>query len=56
MHYFLGVEVKQNEQGIFVSLKQFVREVLKRFKLEHCNAINTPVEVGVRLSNIREGK
>lgn len=31
MHYFLGLEVNQSADGIFVSQKKYVREILDRF-------------------------
>ena len=35
MHYFLGFEVVQSDDGIFVSQKKYVREILNRFKMKN---------------------
>ena len=35
MHYFLGFEVVQSDDGIFVTQKKYVREILNRFKMKN---------------------
>ncbi|KAG6384847.1 hypothetical protein SASPL_153666 [Salvia splendens] len=49
MTYYLGVEVKHREDGIFTQ-EHCTKEILKKFKIEDCKPINTPVECGVKLS------
>ena len=56
MAYYLGIEVKQNEDGIFISQESYAREILKKFKLDDCNPISTPVECGVKLSKHDEAE
>jgi hypothetical protein len=56
MSYFLGIEVKQENDGIFISQKKYMREILKKFKMDSCNAVNTPVATGLKLSKEGEGK
>lgn len=56
MSYYLGIEVKQMEEGIFISQEGYAREVLKKFKMEKCNPVNTPVECGVKLSKYEDGE
>ncbi|XP_057791354.1 uncharacterized mitochondrial protein AtMg00810-like [Salvia miltiorrhiza] len=50
MAYYLGVEVKQLEDEIFITQEGYAKEILKKFKMEDCKAINTPVECGIKLS------
>ncbi|XP_057809012.1 uncharacterized mitochondrial protein AtMg00810-like [Salvia miltiorrhiza] len=50
MAYYLGVEVKQLKDGIFITQEGYAKEILKKFKIEDCKAINTPVECGIKLS------
>lgn len=50
MSYFLGIEVKQQHDGIFVSQKKSMKEILEKFKMESCNSVNTPVETSIKLS------
>ncbi|XP_026445445.1 uncharacterized protein LOC113346062 [Papaver somniferum] len=56
MSYYLGLEVKQQENGIFISQEGYAKEILKRFKMEECNPAITPVECGIKLSKIDEGE
>ncbi|KZV47100.1 retrovirus-related Pol polyprotein from transposon TNT 1-94, partial [Dorcoceras hygrometricum] len=56
MHYFLGIEVVQSTGGIFISQKKYIQELLCRFHMEKCNAANTPVELGLKLTRYCEGK
>ncbi|KAG6514813.1 hypothetical protein ZIOFF_025186 [Zingiber officinale] len=56
MSYFLGFEVKQGVDGIFMTKEQYAKEVLKRFRMDDCNPVNTPVDCGTKLSKSDEGK
>ena len=51
--YFLGIEVKQQQDGIFVSQKKYMNEVLEKFKMNEYNSVNTPIATKMKLS--REG-
>ena len=33
LHYFLGIDVKQVEDGIFISQKKYAIDLLKRFHM-----------------------
>ncbi|KAK6791895.1 hypothetical protein RDI58_010976 [Solanum bulbocastanum] len=55
MHYFLGLEVVQSENGIFVSQKKNLREILDQFKLKNCNPTDTLVEFGLKLNKAGRG-
>ncbi|GJX14457.1 retrovirus-related pol polyprotein from transposon TNT 1-94 [Tanacetum coccineum] len=56
MKYFLGLEVRQGISGIFVSQKAYAKEILKRSKMEHCNPVVTPMELGTKLSKFEGGE
>lgn len=49
MSYFLGIEVLQRGDGIFISQKRYAEEFLKKFRMYDCNPVKTPVEVGTKL-------
>ena len=55
MAYYLGIEIKQGEDEIFVNRKKFAREVLKKFKIKDCARINTLVDYRVKMSKNNEG-
>jgi len=50
MKYFLGMEVDQLDDGIFLSQRKYVVDLLKKFKLESCNPVTTPLAVNEKLS------
>jgi hypothetical protein len=50
MSYYLGIEIKQGKDRIFVNQEKFAREILKKFKMEDCAKVNTLVECGVKMS------
>ncbi|KAL0401556.1 UNVERIFIED_CONTAM: Retrovirus-related Pol polyprotein from transposon TNT 1-94 [Sesamum latifolium] len=54
MSYYLGLEVKQSEKGIFLSQAGYAKEVLKKFNIFDCNPVNTPMETGLKLSKFGE--
>nr|KYP55970.1 Retrovirus-related Pol polyprotein from transposon TNT 1-94 [Cajanus cajan] len=56
MKYFLGLEVKQSDEGIFISQERYALEILKKFKMEDCNPVSTPMEPGTKLSKFDGGE
>ena len=50
MAYYLGIEVKQMEDGIFISQEGYAEDILKKFEMLISNPVSTPVECGVKLS------
>jgi hypothetical protein len=50
MNYFLGIEVTQNDKGIFICQSKYARDVLKRFKMINYSSVSTPMAVGTKLS------
>jgi hypothetical protein len=54
MRYFLGVEVVQNSDGIFMSQRKYAKEVLER-GMKHCNSAYNPIVPGCKLSKDGSG-
>jgi len=55
MKYFLGLEVIQGKDGIFVSQERYAEEILKKFKMTSCNPVSTLMEPGTKLSKYADG-
>ncbi|KAI9152926.1 hypothetical protein LWI28_003161 [Acer negundo] len=55
MAHFLGIEVVQSEKGIFISQSIYAKEILKKFGMEKCNLVTTPVETGLELRKNERG-
>lgn len=47
--HFLGIEVVQNEDGIFICQSSYAKQILEKFHIEACNPVNTPVDSGLEL-------
>ncbi|XP_024025713.1 uncharacterized protein LOC112092835 [Morus notabilis] len=43
MTYFLGMEIKQLEDEVFICQKEYAKEILKKFHMEDCKAMATPM-------------
>lgn len=43
MTYFLGMEITQRKNEIFICQKKYAREILKKFHLDDCKEVNTPM-------------
>ncbi|CAA0806487.1 cysteine-rich RLK (RECEPTOR-like protein kinase) 8 [Striga hermonthica] len=43
MSYFLGIEVTQEENGIFILQRKYTDNLLKRFKMDGCKPVATPM-------------
>ncbi|GJT16091.1 putative ribonuclease H-like domain-containing protein [Tanacetum coccineum] len=48
--FFLGLQVKQNKAGIFISQDKYVAEILKKFDLVNVKTAITPMETKVALT------
>jgi hypothetical protein len=49
MHYFLGLEVWQSSERIFLNQGKYMVEILKRFDMLECKSMNTPMEAKLKL-------
>ena len=56
MNYFHGIEVMQSNDGIFLSQKKYVGEILIKFPIKDCNSVSTSVECGMKLHKDHDGK
>ncbi|CAH9099164.1 unnamed protein product [Cuscuta epithymum] len=49
LQYFLGLEAKQGKEGTFLSQKRYAINLLKRFHMEACETIATPMNASEKL-------
>lgn len=56
MKYFLGVEVVQDEDGIFINQKKYALETLEKFGMGDCNSVRNPMIPGNKLTKEGEGR
>ncbi|XP_057452797.1 uncharacterized mitochondrial protein AtMg00810-like [Lotus japonicus] len=50
MSYFLGMEIKQSKDQVFICQKKYAKEILKKFKMEDCKEMNTTMNQKEKLS------
>ncbi|GJS28115.1 retrovirus-related pol polyprotein from transposon TNT 1-94 [Tanacetum coccineum] len=43
MSFFLGLQVSQNPGGIFINQSKFALEILKKFEMDSCDHVDTPM-------------
>ena len=55
VHYYLGIEVTQHLNSIFLSQKAYIGDLLNKFGMVECNPLTTPMEQNLNLTSI-EGK
>jgi hypothetical protein len=53
---FLGLEIHQSNQGIFISQTKYIREILKRFRMEDLKPVTTPMQTSCKLSKDDDSK
>ncbi|XP_059073099.1 secreted RxLR effector protein 161-like [Cryptomeria japonica] len=54
LSFFRGVQISQSNEGIFISKTKYIKEMLKKFRMEDCNAASTPMVTGCKLSKDNE--
>jgi hypothetical protein len=56
LSFFLGLQIRQINQGIFISQTKYIREILTRFRMEDCKPFITPMKTSCKLSKDDDSK
>ncbi|KAJ9536225.1 hypothetical protein OSB04_un000591 [Centaurea solstitialis] len=56
INFFLGLQVKQFTDGIFINQSKYIFDLLKKYDMSSCNSIGTPMATGNKIGPDREGK
>src|ERR1044072_137863 len=56
LNYFLGLQVKQMEDSMFVSQSKYARGIVKKFSLESASHKRTPAAIHVKISKDEKGE
>jgi hypothetical protein len=54
--FFLELQITQSNKGIFISQTMCIKEMLKKFEMEDCKSVSTPMITGCKLSKEDESK
>ncbi|KAM0029839.1 putative RNA-directed DNA polymerase [Helianthus debilis subsp. tardiflorus] len=49
LNYFLGLEVNQQSKGTFLSQQKYARDLLRRFGMQQCKPVSTPMNANDKL-------
>ncbi|XP_050888775.1 uncharacterized mitochondrial protein AtMg00810-like [Lathyrus oleraceus] len=55
MNYFLGLQIKQLKDGIFINQSKYCKELLKRFDMDSCKVMSTPMGSGSYVDQDKSG-
>ena len=56
LSFFLGLQICQSHQGIFISQTKYIIEMLKRFGMEDCKPVITHMKTNCKLSKDDDSK
>ena len=56
LSYFLGLYIKQMEEGIFINQAKYMKDLLKKYRMEGCKKIFTPMATSTKLDTDESGK
>ncbi|GJR12674.1 retrovirus-related pol polyprotein from transposon TNT 1-94 [Tanacetum coccineum] len=54
-NFFLGLQIKQLEDGIFFNQSKYIKEMLKKFRFEDSKPMKTPMSTKMKLMKDEEG-
>ncbi|GJR57253.1 retrovirus-related pol polyprotein from transposon TNT 1-94 [Tanacetum coccineum] len=55
LNFFLGLQIKQLDDGIFFNQSKYIKEMLKKFGLEDSKPMKTPMSMKTKLTRDEEG-
>jgi Asp-tRNA(Asn)/Glu-tRNA(Gln) amidotransferase C subunit len=56
LSFFLRLQIRQSNQGIFISQTKYIREMLNRFGMEDCKPVITPMQTSCKLRKDDDSK
>jgi len=56
LKYFLRLQIKQEDEGIYISQQKYIRDILKRFDVQDCKPMATPMSGSLSLDKGELGK
>jgi hypothetical protein len=56
IYFFIGLQIHQSNQGIFICQTKYIREMIKRFGMEDCKPVITPMQTSCKLRKYDDSK
>ena len=54
LKYFLGLQIKQNKEGILINQAKFLRDLLKRFGFKNGKAKSTLMSSTIKIDKVEK--
>ena len=52
LNFFMGLQISQLDEGIFISQTKYIKDMLKKFKMEDWKCVSTPMVTGCKLGKM----
>ena len=56
IEFFVGLQIQQKKDGIYITQSKFIKEIPKKFGMEDSRTIGTPISIGHKLSKNDDSK
>ena len=56
LHHFLGIEIHQEDDGVFICQRKCAEKILKKFGMDDCKPVDTPLMVSKKLKKENGGR
>ena len=56
LKYFLELQIKQKDEGIYISQQKYIRDLFKKFDVQDCKLVATPMSGSLSLDKDELGK
>ena len=56
LKFFLGLQIIQASEGIFINQSKYIKELLKKYQMENMKSINAPMGTSTNLDDDPESK
>jgi hypothetical protein len=56
LQFFLGLQIKQAEEGTFVHQAKYTKDILKKFKMDDLKPLSTPMSTTTALHADEDGE
>ena len=56
LNFFLGLQIKQLNEGTFINQAKYIRDLLKRFNMKEAKTMKTPMSSSIKLDKDEKGK
>src|SRR5579871_3281930 len=54
VYHILELRILRKDRQISVDQSHYIEKILKRYQMDKCNAVNTPIDTSIKLTTLRE--